>query len=247
MDTDFTDLFHRHAAATLTPATISHSWPVWLNLCSGWDEHPGLSREPSGWPPSRSYRFVFVKLLIKTDIKVVSVSCPRVIREVIHLTHTVSWRSLQNSIFFLMPKSEDCTADCVFGAWENYGTGHCVIEDRPWCRAQSWWSGREDRRRVFFFANFILGRRKSMVNFVFWMYFSFKYGTDRGHNKHALSLYNCRITWLKLVSIHKVLLGVADQYSCHQKLSSVYRFLSDNNLTTFPANTFHGLPQLKRL
>ena len=45
-------------------------------------------------------------------------------------------------------------------------TGHCVIEDRPRRPALSQRAGREDRRR--FFANFIVGKDKSMVKFSFW-------------------------------------------------------------------------------
>ena len=45
----------------------------------------------------------------------------------------------------------------LWSLWEvvtNYVTGHCTIEDRPWCRAVSRRAGREDRRKICYWQTY---------------------------------------------------------------------------------------------
>ena len=96
---------------------MSHSWLVWLSLCSGWDKLPELSKEP-GWPPTpsppaRSYHFAVVKLLFKA-----ARLCPSLVTRVIkgHAPNPNFLRKTANKSFLvLMPMAKDWAAACVFG------------------------------------------------------------------------------------------------------------------------------------
>ena len=177
---------HRDAAIPPTSMAISQPWLVWLSLCSGWDEPPGLSKEPPGWPPSpsppaRSYRFAAVKFFFKA-VRLCLFLATRVIRA-IHPTQTFSGRRRRTASLSscLCPKTAPQLAFSVVGT--SYVTGHCAIENWPRHRAMSRPEGRYDRRQVF--ANFIVGKDKdtvkSMVNFSFLGALAFYSNEKRGN------------------------------------------------------------------
>ena len=163
-------LCHRDAAITLTPTTISHSWLVWLSLCSGWDERPGLSKElgwpPSPSPPARSYRFTVVKLLLKA-----ARLCPSLATRVIR-GHTPNPNFLWSV--------EDCEEKlpCPHANGERLGhslrfrslgllTSQVIVQSKIRRDVGRCHGEQEGRIDVGFFANFIVGKDKSMVKFSF--------------------------------------------------------------------------------
>ena len=160
-------LCQRDTAITFPPTTISHSWLVWLSLCSGVDELIGLSKElgwpPSPSPPARSYGFAVVKFLFKAE---------RLFPSLV-TSHSGPYTQSKLSLEYC---EEELPCPHAYG--ERLGrsfrlrslrlTASQVIAQLEIGRdVGSCHSEQEGRIVVGFFANFIVRKDKSMVKFSF--------------------------------------------------------------------------------